>query len=84
MRLSPWKKFGGGRREIMVRRTLSGALDLGHHSLNLLRLILASLLLASRASDLGGHDEGSVLDGATLGTMAACAFFGFSGLPKYL
>lgn len=59
--------------------TMREALDPKANSLNLLRLVLAALVIVSHARPVGGFGPDPAIGGVTLGTWAVAGFFGISG-----
>ena len=51
----------------------------GANSLNFLRLVLASMVIVSHCSDIGGFGDQRILGNQTLGSFAVDGFFGISG-----
>ncbi len=62
-----------------MQATLARELDLRANSLNLMRLILAGLVLVAHAWPLTGRGAGATLGGASLGAFAVAGFFAISG-----
>lgn len=59
--------------------TLSRRFDARHNSLNFLRLVLATAVIVSHASPLGGFGHDPSIAGQALGTWAVMGFFAISG-----
>jgi hypothetical protein len=51
----------------------------GANSLNFLRLVLASMVIVSHCSGIGGFGPQQILGNQTLGSLAVDGFFGISG-----
>jgi peptidoglycan/LPS O-acetylase OafA/YrhL len=60
------------------RRTIGGSFSGRHNGLNLIRLVLATLVLVDHAFDLGGWSLGT-LNLTNVGTISVYGFFGISG-----
>lgn len=61
------------------RRTIADSYDPAFNSLNLLRLVLASLVIFSHAIVLGGFGSEAIIGHTTLGDLAVDGFFAISG-----
>jgi peptidoglycan/LPS O-acetylase OafA/YrhL len=59
--------------------TISQRFDPRHNSLNFLRLVLATAVIVSHASPLGGFGHDPSIAGQALGTWAVMGFFAISG-----
>ena len=62
-----------------IHQTLGDALDPRSNSLNLIRLLLAALVVVSHGMTLGGYGSELILGHTSIGSLAVFCFFGISG-----